>query len=73
MADRDLAKELTAAARGIVRLAERRRKLRAQLIELDTAYIAAQAQLRLLVQTVEPYEPPAPDLARAANDAADGV
>ena len=73
MAHSDFAATVTAAARVVARLEVKRRTARKRLDELDAAYRDAQRHLKLIVQTVEPYEPPPPELARAANDAADGV
>ena len=71
MADRNFAQEVTAAARTVARIEVKRRKFRKHVEDLDAEYRDAQRALRLLVQGMEPYEPPAPELARAANDAAD--
>ena len=54
MADNDFGKQITAAARTVARIEQKRRKARKLLAQLDTDYTAAQRALRLLVQTVEP-------------------
>ena len=68
----DFGKQITQAARMVARIELRRRKMRKQLAELDDAYSAAQRDLRLLVQSVQPFSPTDPALAREANDAIDG-
>lgn len=72
MAERNLAQEVTAAARTVARIEVKRRKFRKHLEQLDAEYRDAQRALRLLVSAVEPFEPPVPADAARANDAIDG-
>lgn len=60
------------AARDIARLEMRRRRARKLLEQLDLDYRRAQQTLRLLVQSLEPYSPPAPGSADAAQERIDG-
>lgn len=73
MESNDFGKQITQAARAVARIEHKRRQFRKHLAELDDAYSAAQRELRLLVQSVQPYTPSAPADAREANDAIDGV
>lgn len=58
MPDLSFAQQITAAARVVARLELKRRKYRQHLADLDAEYREAQRQLRLLVQSTEPYTPP---------------
>lgn len=72
MADSDFGRAITQAARAVARIELKRRKFRKHLAELDAEYQAAQRDLRLLVASVEPFAPPEPGAAQAANDVIDG-
>lgn len=71
MADVTFPTRLRDAARQIARLEMRRRALRKRLTELDAEYHQAQTQLKLLVQSFEPYAPPAPGESAARQAALD--
>jgi len=73
MADSEFLKEVTQANRALLRAMRRHEAACRVVVARGVELGEAKRNLRLLIQAVEPYAPPAPELARAANDAADAV
>jgi hypothetical protein len=63
MADSEFTKQVTAQARRVARAELDLRRARKLVGDLETKLAESKRQLRLLVQSTEPYVPPAPGAA----------
>jgi len=67
MPEQSFAAQVTAAARIVARIELKLRSARRRLAELEDQLRESKRQLRLLVQSTEPYIPPTPDETRDAQ------
>jgi len=72
MADSEFLKEVTQANRALLRAMRRHETACKAVVAAGIQLGAAKLTLRLLIQAVEPYAPPASGAAAQANDAIDG-
>lgn len=67
MADSEFTKQVTAQARRVARAELDLRRARRLVVDLESKLAESKRQLRLLVQSTEPYTPPATGESAAAQ------
>jgi hypothetical protein len=72
MADSEFTKQVTAQARRVARAEFDLRRARKLVSDLEVKLAESKRQLRLLVQSTEPYTPPAAGSASAAQERIEG-